>query len=82
MTSHLPAAGLVSPLEGVVSGQFCEVIPFLACVTTRGRRHVQHDSLFLPARIPLTIFAFSLQLPELPDNFIDLLPDTEQRAGY
>lgn len=43
----------------------------LCCVTTCGRRHVQHESLFLPVRIPLTRSAVSTTAwEELLDNFL------------
>lgn len=84
MTSHIPLFLASSPLEGVVSRpSSASCSTQLACVTACGRRHVHHDSLFLPARIPLTGSA----CPGAPsegrsDNFIDILAGTAQGASY
>ena len=45
---------------------------------------VQHDSLFLPARISTHKLCFFSAAPsqELPDNFIDILTRTATWAGY
>lgn len=70
----------ISPLEGVVSGHsFCEqrsTSTQFTSGTTCGRHHVQHDSLFLPAKTPVTVCAISATSTVVPITLLTVLPDT------